>query len=171
MATKFDQTQTRTPKSWNGMRNELQADAMMRPQGAESQRYVIDTGIGVLSSNKKRLPPIYEDAIAKLKSLTDLPKGWDSYSARPVLPANLPPALELVLVALEAGEEPRIAASSDGSVELYWENEQRFFNATVVAPRRYEVFFEDKATGDEVDPDGPISLLKAKQVLRRYLAV
>jgi len=170
MATKFDETITRSPGYWERRLSDLQSDAKLRPVGQVSETYAIDTGIGVLQSNKPCLPPIYESTIAKIRALADLSKGWDSYSARPVPPANLPPALELVLVALEAGEEPRVAASSDGSVELYWENDQRYFNATVLGPRKYEVFFEDKVTGDEEDPNAPVSLLKAKQLLRRYLA-
>jgi len=170
MATKFDETFTRSPDYWDRKRSELQADSKVRPVGQWSQSYSIDTGIGVLQSNQPQLPAIYENAIANIKALVDLPKGWDSYSARPVARSALAPALELALVALEAGDEPRIAASSDGSVELYWENDQRYFNATVLGPHKYEVFFEDKVTGDEEDPSEPVSLFKAKQLLRRYLA-
>lgn len=78
--------------------------------------------------------------VVQLRTLLDLPPGWDSYGSRRVHPQAVIGAIELLTTARWTGELPEVSPMASGGVQLEWNN-------------------GDDGVELDVFPDGSVSIL------------
>lgn len=86
------------------------------------------------------VPSHLVETLVQLRSLLDLPPGWNSYNARPVDPRAVVSAIGLLATAGWTGQLPAVSPMASGAVQLEWGN-------------------QDDGVELDVYPDGSVSIL------------
>ncbi|MBK6688775.1 MAG: hypothetical protein IPG45_30160 [Deltaproteobacteria bacterium] len=96
----------------------------------------------------KRVRPVVESCLR----LLGLRPGWDSYGAESPRPDLVEAALQLLVRMLKQDvPAPTVVPTNRGGLQLEWHLPTRDLEVEVVAHDRFNVIFEDQATGESSD--------------------
>ena len=108
-------------------------------------------------------PPAWlRPTLEAMAELLELPENWNSYGARPIDPAALAWALELLGSTMNPETPaPTLVPTSGGGVELEWHTRGIDLEVHAVPPRGIYFYCEDHVTGseDEQELEGDLSPL------------
>ena len=105
-----------------------------------------------------------------LSALTELPAGWNSYSAPPVDRQTAVAAFELLArIMLRDTPGPAIVPTVRGGVQFEWHTPEFDLEIAVLSPFRAEVFYEDPG-GHTWEVAFPHAFLQLEQVIARMTA-
>jgi hypothetical protein len=102
--------------------------------------------------------------VERLTQLLDLPENWDSYGGRPIDPAEVAWALDLLARVMSPGSPPpTVIPTSRGSIELEWHQNGIDLEAHATSKGGTYVYFEDQQSGEawERELNGDFSPLSA----------
>lgn len=127
-------------------------------------------GLALLFTGE-RLPQAVEEAISRVTEFETLKAGWDSYGGRPLNDAVVEPAFHLIIQGCKMCQAPRLHLNGHGGIDLIWETADRYLLISTWPDETYEVYFEDRASGDEYEPDERVGLREALEQLRRFCSI
>ena len=128
-------------------------------------------GAPTIIANPRALPKSVWDAVDRFKALESLSQGWDTYTAKPVDIRAVRPALNLVLQGLHFCMAPRITAASNGGLILLWESAECELELEVTPAGMVEAYYRDDVSGEEIEPEGPLSVAEALSMIKRLRSV
>lgn len=149
-----------------------------RYRPVESPKYVgderalkpFDTKLGPNLIVETTVPPNpkFVEALFKLHELKALPLNWDGYGAQRVNERAFRPALALIIQAVNRCHAPAIVPLSDGGLGLRWEEAGKALELDVLPDCKIEVFMGGEKIGDDLEPEEPIDLDTAQELVCRY---
>lgn len=95
-------------------------------------------------------PPWLAETLRRCADLLQLRDGWNSYDARPINPAAVAAALQL-LVSVMAPETPAplLIPTNRGSISLEWHMHGIDLEVRIVEPDQLDVYLDDQVSGRE----------------------
>ena len=122
----------------------------------------------VLRSNQNVLPQELRAAVARLNEISALDVDWDSYGGLPISPAVIERALSLLINTYSSTWfVPELFPTSSGGVALHWSFENRELEVEIRPDLQFETLFVNDETGEEYEPQDPVSLDEVKSLIRR----
>jgi len=91
-------------------------------------------------------------SVEEVADLLSLPAGWNSYSAKPIAPANAVRAIRLLADLLESATPPPIVVPTvRGGIQLEWHTEKGDIEIYIKSPENVTFFAEDFESGESVE--------------------
>ena len=129
-----------------------------RAEPVQQMRCFVPGGQLVIEAESE-LPPWFQPVAMALVQLLNLPPAWDSYGARPVVPAVVPTALQLLMhVMRDDSAPPAVVPTNRGGVQLEWHSNGIDLEIEIGASHRVLVSCQDDATGEEREFDASTNL-------------
>jgi hypothetical protein len=96
------------------------------------------------------LPKWFQEAIASLDELGELPANWDSYGAKRIRHSSILAAIELLFCVMrDETPAPAVVPTNRGTVMLEWHTQGVDLEVEVIGPGRLHVAFENTGEGTE----------------------
>jgi len=93
--------------------------------------------------------------LGTLRRLAALPRGWDSYGAKPLTPTALRRMLGLLPLLLpDDAPEPSVVPTRDGGIQLEWHRRGIDFEVKVPPTGPISYLVADAGTGEEREWEG-----------------
>lgn len=97
-------------------------------------------------------PPWAAEVAARFQHLLALKADWDSYGAPPLREDAVDSAFDLLMqLAQPSTPPPEVVPMVSGGVQFEWHRQGVDLEVEVHSRFRFEVFYEDTATGDTVE--------------------
>lgn len=120
-------------------------DARMSPSGMERVQM---PGGDLIVPAFIRESSWFSDAKSTMFRFLELPRNWDSYGAKPIDPANVERALNLLVDIMDKGVPvPHLAATPSGGIQLEWSERGIDLEIETNPEGTLGVLFEDHLTG------------------------
>ena len=120
-----------------------------------------------LSNVTVPLSPSLIESVSAVLNLLSLPRGWNSYTAKPIDQGSAAATIELLMVLLRPGiPAPAVVPRIDGSIQLEWHAGPIDVEVYIDSPSNVRFIAEDVTTGQLAE--GP--LVGREMELKGWLA-
>jgi hypothetical protein len=156
-----------TDREWIRPRRE-DDEAQLASRSVDFVYKLPDRGMIIRVQVKGDAPPWFHSTLDALLDLLGLPPNWDSYGARPVHPAYVPAAVQLLGECMPRNlVEPTVVPTTSGGVQLEWHTFGIDLEVDLVSPHMARIAFEDATTGEAWEKDVTMNLRPLVECLNR----
>lgn len=126
-------------------------DLLSQPGAQKSKLYTLPTGAFEVSFGDE-LPPWFDTTMGSLLEILALGPGWDGHAAPPIHPRIAQDALKLLCSVMDhRTPPPSIVPTYRGFLQMEWHRNGIDLEIEILGGHRIHLWFEDQATGREVD--------------------
>lgn len=113
-------------------------------------------------------PAWLQPTLQALLALRNLPRGWDSYGAKPIDIDCIQEAMRLLVqIMKEDSPVPCVVPTAEGGVQLEWHQGGYDIEVEIASPTQISAFVEDAKSGEELEIDVKREQDRLRELLRK----